>query len=133
MEPMSHGLGVFIMMNNYFHDVATAMLAASAIAMRLLIMRYPESPRPALQDYFRRVSRAIAIFARVCLGWVLVGGIPRTVYFSGFEWATAVEHGQTAALTVKHVLIICFVLIGTELWRRNNVALRLLLPRSEDK
>ena len=133
MDPISHGLGVLIMMSNYFHDVATALLAASAIAMRLLINRYPADPTPALAEYFQRVRRAIEWFARFALVWIFIGGVPRAMYFKGFEWQTAVEHGQTAALIVKHVLIIHLVMIGTILWRKNSQMLKVIMPESAAK
>jgi hypothetical protein len=107
------------MMNNYFHDVATALLAASAFALWVLLRRFDAGPRGAeAARYFLEVQRAMAKLARFSLAWIVLGGIPRTIWYADFEWANAAGRGQVAALVVKHVVALVLVVLGALFWRR---------------
>lgn len=113
---MSPSLGVFIMMNNYFHDVATALLLASGIAMWVIVRRYGNNSNPDVTDYFLRIYRGITRLAKFSLAWILIGGIPRTLAYKDFEWANAVGKNQVPALIVKHILVFIFVCTGVYMW-----------------
>jgi hypothetical protein len=115
------GLGIAIMMNNYFHDVATALLAASGIALWVIVKRYDAHPRQEerpVTEYFLTLYESMTRVARFSLYWILIGGVPRTLFYRDFEWVTAVKHGQVPALIVKHVLAFAFVGTGVHLWLR---------------
>ena len=56
--------------------------------------------------------------ARFSLAWIVLGGIPRTIWYGDFEWANAAGRGQVAALIVKHVVALAFVIAGIVFWRR---------------
>ena len=114
-------LGIAIMMNNYFHDVATALLGASGVALWVIMKRYDEHPRQNERDvteYFLALYKSMTKLARFSLYWILIGGVPRTLFYKDFEWVTAVQHGQVPALIVKHILAFTFVGIGVHLWIR---------------
>lgn len=116
---MSPTAGVALMMNNYLHDVATALLAASAFALWIMLRRYEAGPRgPDAARYFLEIHRAMARLARFSLAWIVLGGIPRTVYYTRFEWANAAGRGQVAALVVKHIIAFALVVAGARLWVR---------------
>ena len=116
---MSPAAGVAIMMNNYFHDVATALLAASSVALWVMLRRYEASPRDAdAARYFLEIQGAMAKLARFSLAWIVLGGIPRTIFYVDFEWANAAGRSQVPALVVKHVLAAAFVVGGVIFWRR---------------
>lgn len=115
---MSPSLGVLIMMNNYFHDVATALLLASGIVMWIVVKRLGDSSDKAVNEYFLSVYRGVTVLAKFALAWILIGGIPRTIFYKDFEWANAVGKSQVPALMVKHVLAFIFVGIGAYLWIR---------------
>jgi hypothetical protein len=107
------------MMNNYFHDVATALLAASAFALWVLLRRFEAGPRgPDAARYFLEIQRAMVKLARFSLAWIVLGGIPRTIWYAQFEWANAAGRGQVAALVVKHVVAFALVVLGVGFWRR---------------
>ena len=55
----------------------------------------------------------LAIFALV---WIIIGGIPRTIFYKDFEWANAAGKGQVMALAVKHVVAFSFVGAGIAMW-----------------
>lgn len=127
------GFGVFLLMNNYFHDVATALVAASGILLAVLVIKFESDASQTVTqsgEYFERVYNGMKILGRFALAWVLIGGIPRTLYFRGFEWKNAVEHEQTPALIVKHVLALLFVAIGAFLWKKYSArAIAIISPQ----
>ncbi len=128
MEQIGPIFGIFLLMNNYFHDVSTALLAASGIVLRLMISRYraalAEGGAVEIKEYFSRVYSAMCGIARFSLLWILAGGIPRTLFYRDFEWANAVEHGQAAALILKHVMAFFLVALGAWLWKRAQADLK---------
>jgi phosphate/sulfate permease len=127
---MSPGAGVALMMNNYFHDVATALLAASAVALWVMLRRYEAGPRgPDAARYFLELQAAMAKLARFSLAWIVLGGIPRTIWYGEFEWANAAGRAQVTALVVKHVVALALVIGGAVFWRR--LARRVAAVRGE--
>jgi hypothetical protein len=116
---MSPAAGIALMMNNYFHDVATALLAASAFALVVLLRRFEAAPRgPDAGRYFLEISDRMTKLARFSLAWIVLGGVPRTIWYGEFEWANAAGRGQIAALVVKHVVAFGFLAAGVVLWAR---------------
>jgi hypothetical protein len=113
---MSQTAGIMLMMNNYFHDVATALLLASGVAMWVIYKRFGDSDNPDVRDYFLRLYRSITLLARFSLAWIILGGIPRTYFYKEFEWAQYAGKGQIPALIVKHVLAFAFVGTGVYVW-----------------
>jgi len=117
---------VIIMMNNYFHDVATAMLLASGVTTILLLKGFEGANRDAI-SYLNSIHSGMKRVARFSLYWILIGGIPRTLTFRSFEWTTASEHGQTPALIVKHIMAFLAVSLGVWSWLRANERARSIL------
>ncbi len=113
---MSQELGIALMMNNYFHDVATALLLASAVALWAMLRRHDPAGGPGAARYFLAIHRSMTRLARFSLAWIILGGIPRTIFYAEFEWANAAGRGQVAALLVKHLLAFAFVGGGVWLW-----------------
>lgn len=113
---MSPSLGVFIMINNYFHDVATALLLASGIAMWVIVKRLGSRTEEAVISYFLNIYKGVTRLAKFSLVWIIVGGIPRTVFYKEFEWANAAGKSQVPALIVKHILAFAFVCTGAYVW-----------------
>ena len=60
----------------------------------------------------------MAWLARFSLAWIVLGGIPRTIFYREFEWANAAGRAQVLALVVKHVVAFAFVAAGAVLWAR---------------
>ena len=118
MNEISPGFGVFLMMNNYFHDVATALLAASGVVMAIMVIKFESAGDMPSRDYFARLYAGSCSLARFTLLWILFSGIPRTLYFRDFEWNNAIDHNQVPALILKHVLAMSFVALGAWLWSR---------------
>jgi len=122
---MSPGLGVAVMMNNYLHDVATALLAASGVALWAMLRRWEAGGGgPEAGRFFLDIHRSMARLAKVSLAWIVLGGIPRTWFYSEFEWANAAGRGQVAALVVKHLVAFALVGAGIALWLRLGARVR---------
>ena len=115
---ISPGLGVAIMMNNYFHDVATALLAASAFTLHALLRVQAARNNPTATRYFLQTHDIMVKFFRFALWWIIIGGVPRTIFYKSFEWANAADKLQVPALMVKHVLMAVLVVWGVVAWRR---------------
>lgn len=116
---------VLIIMNNYFHDVATAMLLSSALILWLLGRRAiagGEEGRRWFADAYRVLTR-VAIFSIV---WIVVGGIPRTIFFQDVEWNMADPSNKYlfTALMVKHAFMWLAVGLGVWLWARMRAVAR---------
>ena len=107
---------VLIIINNYLHDMATAVLLGSAVILYVLgrqAERGGADDRRALARAYPTLTR----FAWAALAWIVVGGIPRTIFFTRYEWDPAVVKGIVPALIVKHVLMVGAIIVGAIMWR----------------
>jgi hypothetical protein len=107
---MSETTAILVMMNNYFHDVATALLIASGVAMWVMLSKYDDATAPEAANYIIRIYKSMSRLACAALAWIVIGGIPRTIFYKRFEWVNAAGRGQVTALVAKHVL--AFILVG---------------------
>ena len=115
---MTESAGVALMMNNYFHDVATALLLASGIAIWVMYRKFGESSQEETKEYFLKLYKSMTFLAKFSLVWIVLGGIPRTYFYTEFEWAHYAGKSQIPALIIKHVLAFIFVSAGAHLWLR---------------
>ena len=102
---------IVILLSNYFHDLAVAMLFSAMLCGWLLERRLSEGgllSGPIARE-IHRVSRHVAVGALV---WIVLGGIIRTVTYRQFEWSEAAGRGQVTALVVKHVVLVGITLLG---------------------
>jgi hypothetical protein len=102
-------MAVLVMLNNYLHDVMTAVFAVSALAawflLRSVAMREaPEALRPVIRGLVR-----VGLFS---LAWTLLGGVARMLAYEKYEWMEAAGRAQVLALVVKHVILVSLVIIG---------------------
>ena len=102
-------MAILVMLNNYLHDLATAVFAVSALAAWFLL-RSPSARRSpeALGD----VIRGLVKVGMVALIWTLAGGAVRAVAFRRYEWMEAAGRSQIPALVVKHVILVSLVIAG---------------------
>lgn len=115
---ISPNLGIAIMMNNYLHDVATAMLVSSAFVLSAVYRIEGSCSGSGSTEFFLKTYRKMVRLARFALAWIVIGGIPRTIFYTSFEWANAAGKGQVPALIVKHILITIAVVAGIWGWRK---------------
>lgn len=121
-------LGIAIMLNNYFHDVATALLASSGVALWIMAGAWDRTGGPAAAAFFAAIHRGMTRLARLSLAWIFVGGVPRIYFYQDFEWANAAGRGQVLALAVKHVLMFALVALGMGAWWKLRRRLAALPP-----
>ncbi len=121
MLQQSPGLGVAVMMNNYFHDVATALMMASAFVMHALVRIQAEMDTPTATLFFLKTYKRMITFFRYSLWWIIIGGVPRTVFYASFEWNHFADKQQVPALMVKHILMTVAVVYGIRAWRRLKI------------
>lgn len=117
---MSQGHALLIMMNNYFHDVATALLLVSSVVVWVLFKKLGPNSAPGVVLYFLKTYKVMTRLAWFSLAWIIVGGIPRTIFYRSFEWANAAGKGQVTALVAKHILAFAFVGGGAFMWLKLN-------------
>jgi hypothetical protein len=102
-------MAVLVMLNNYLHDLATAVFAVSALAAYLLLRS------PAISDAseaLRPVTTGLTRAGIFSLAWILLGGVIRALAYRRYEWMEAAGRGQVVALVVKHVILVSLVIVG---------------------
>lgn len=109
-------LSILVMLNNYLHDFATALVVVSTYAM-LLMVRYAETSaaRETKQMVLDLYPRMVHL-AGGSVVFVFIAGIVRAFTYRDYEWHGAVETGQVTALMVKHVLLFVLFGYGLYLW-----------------
>jgi len=120
------GLGVAIMMNNYFHDMATGLLVGSGFALHAIMRIQATMNSPEATLFFLKTNRQMVKLFKFALWWVILGGIPRTIFYTSFEWANAADKLQIPALAVKHVMMFAAVAWGIVAWRQMQKKVELL-------
>jgi hypothetical protein len=123
---ISQGLGVAIMMNNYFHDMATGLLVGSGFALHAILRIQGAMNSPQATLFFLKTNQQMVKLFKFALWWVVLGGVPRTIFYTSFEWANAAGNHQIAALGVKHVMMFAVVVWGVIAWRRMQKQVALL-------
>ena len=110
-------MDILIILNNYLHDVATAVLLSSAVILYVLGRQAKsggEGERRALARAYGTLTR----FAWGALAWIIIGGIPRTIFFYDYEFIPASAKGIVLDLVIKHVLLVSGVIAGSVMWIR---------------
>jgi hypothetical protein len=103
-------LKILLMISNYFHDLAVALLASNLLVIYLLgrLVERSGGTVTVMPVVFRKLS----IVTYGALAYILLGGAVRAYFFMDFEWNPAVGKGQVAALIVKHIILVGVVLFG---------------------
>jgi len=97
------------MLNNYMHDLMTAVFAVSAVASWLLLRSTAAREAPGA---IRPVARGLIRLGSFSLLWVLLGGVVRALAYRKYEWMESVGREQVPALVVKHVILVSLVVAG---------------------
>ena len=122
----SPGLGVAVMMNNYFHDMATGLLVGSGFALHAILRIQASMNTTQATLFFLKTNRCMVKLFKFALWWVIIGGVPRTIFYTSFEWANAADKLQVPALAVKHVMMFTAVVWGIYAWRRMQAKVAVL-------
>jgi hypothetical protein len=111
-------MDILLIINNYFHDLFTAMLAAAGFFMVISRRVYGLHPRPENTNFYLGLYQGYVKLARFSLAGILLAGIPRVLFFKTYEFIPAVSKGLVAALAFKHLLLFGAVGLGLYWWHR---------------
>ena len=120
--PIAHimsnpGVAMLVILNNYFHDVATATLLSSAVILFVLGRQARDAGKPERQALARAYVK-LTLYARIALAWIILGGIPRTIFFYRAEFIPAAQKNIVPDLAMKHIVLVTAVVVGAIMWRR---------------
>ena len=115
-------MAIFVMLNNFFHDFAVAILFSALVIVSYLYKKYVNKDIATsdqlniLREIYTYLKRLIAI------AWIVIifGGIIRTVAYKEYEWIEAAGKGQITALIIKHILLVALVIWGIIIQKRLN-------------
>jgi hypothetical protein len=102
-------MAILVMLNNYMHDLATAIFAVSTITAYLLRRSLALRGAP---EIVQPVVRGVVRVGIVSLAWTLVFGFVRGLTYRRYEWVEAAGRDQIPVLAVKHVILVCLVIAG---------------------
>lgn len=111
--------------------MATGLLVGSGFALHALIRIQASAKTLDATIFFLKTNSQMVKLFKFALWWVILGGVPRTIFYTSFEWANAADKLQIPALAVKHVMMFAAVVWGIFAWRRMQqkvAALRDSLP-----
>ena len=102
-------MAILVMFSNYFHDLATAIFAVSAVTAYFLQRSLAMQTAPAA---VQPVVRGIQRMGYYSLAWTLLFGSIRGITYREYEWVEAAGRNQVPALVVKHVFLVALVITG---------------------
>lgn len=111
-------LKVAVMLNNYFHDLATALLMTSGFAAFYLAKAVESAKTKEAVNLFAQLFQRFTFIGRIAFVWIIVAGAIRLAAFNTYEWQDAVGKNQIPALILKHLLLFAVVGTGIYTWRR---------------
>lgn len=121
---MNPSLAFFIMLNNYLHDIATALLMASGVAVWLVTNEAASAANPRIRAFVQDIYRGMTRITFFVLIWISLSAIPRILAFTRLEWPSAYDKGQIPGLIAKHVLAFIIIVSGSFLWISISRAMR---------
>ena len=101
---------ILLMISNYFHDLATALMASNIIVVYFLgkFLDNNKNKEIIVSNVFKKLSKV----TYGAFTYIIVFGAVRAYYFMDFEWNPAVGKGQVTALVIKHILLVTMTVIG---------------------
>lgn len=108
---------ILIIMNNYFHDVATAFLLSGAIVLFVFVRTVENDGRKEVVDFFLDNYTRFVKIVRFSVAWIVIAGVPRIINYMEYEYAPAVGKDLIVAIMIKHVLVFTFITLGILFWR----------------
>ena len=106
-------LGVLIILNNFFHDLAAAMWFCGTIVLYYIMERSKDlSKAEDIDRYIGSLFRSMRKVTNISLGFVCAGGIVRAINYMEYEWIPALGREQITLLVIKHALLVFIVIAG---------------------
>lgn len=121
---MSEGFATFILMNNYFHDVATAMPLACSIVLRVLLRQLGGDRDAVMTRHAAALFSGVTVMFWLSVLWIVFSGAVRIATFHDFEWYNTTRKHFEAGLIVKYAVAAVMMISGSVLWTRLSRAMR---------
>ena len=109
-------IGILVMMNNYFHDLAAGIVFVSGVTMYVMVQKAIENDTKAAKEIVLGVYPKLVHIIGGSIIFMLFAGVIRTFTYKEFEWANAVGNSQVPAIMVKHVILGGIFFYGIALW-----------------
>ena len=109
-------IGILVMMNNYFHDLAAGIVFVSGVTMYVMVKKANEIGSKEAKDIVLCVYPTLVHIIGGSIIFMLFAGVIRTFTYKEFEWANAVGNSQVPAIMVKHVILGGIFFYGIALW-----------------
>lgn len=112
---MHPALAAAVFVNNYLHDLATAVFFVTT-----LYAWWTRDRLPALAPTLLPRLRRLALWSFLAI--LVLGGV-RTAFYGRMEWLPALGRQQVVILAAKHVLLVGLTLwAGLAWWRMKRTA-----------
>lgn len=111
-------ISVLVMLNNYFHDFATALVVVTTFGMMCLIKRVEATGSRDSKELVVNLYPRMVHLAGGSVVFVFFAGIIRSFTYKQYEWHDAVASGQVTALIIKHIVLTFLFAYGIYLWLR---------------
>lgn len=109
-------IGILVMMNNYFHDLAAGIVFVTGITMYVMVQKAIENDTRAAKEIVLGVYPKLVHIIGGSIIFMLFAGVIRTFTYKEFEWANAVGNSQVPAIVVKHIVLGGIFFYGIALW-----------------
>lgn len=113
-------IGILVMMNNYFHDLAAGIVFVCGVVMFASVKKAEEIGSREVKEFFLGVYPVLVHIIGGSIIFMLFAGVIRTFTYRDFEWANAVGVGQVYAIIVKHIFLGGIFFYGIALWIKSH-------------
>jgi len=105
-------IDLLIILNNFFHDLASAMWFCGTLTLLALLRAGRQDRRPDVVDFSRQLLRKVSKVTNISLALVVLGGVVRAINYQKYEWLPALGRDQVVLLVVKHIMLTGIVVGG---------------------
>lgn len=113
-------IGILVMMNNYFHDLAAGIVFVCGVMMFAMVKKTEEMGSREIKEFFLGVYPVLVHIIGGAIIFMLFAGVIRTFTYKDFEWANAVGNAQVPAIIVKHIMLGGIFFYGIALWVKSH-------------
>ncbi|MDH4099816.1 MAG: hypothetical protein OEV28_04515 [Nitrospirota bacterium] len=107
---------ILLFLNNYFHDLATAILFVCGYTMFVMFGKAEKRGTRESMILFLEVYPRLVHLNAGALIFVIMAGIVRTFTYEEFESQSALGQAEVPVLMLKHVLLGGLTFYGIWLW-----------------
>ena len=119
-------IGILVMMNNYFHDLAAGIVFVCGVMMFTMVKASNNIGSKPAKEIVLRVYPTLVHIIGGSIIFMLFAGVIRTFTYKEFEWANAVGVGQVYAIMVKHVVLGAIFFYGIALWVKAHRKIKIM-------